>query len=794
MIVYSETKQQFCQDVYDNSIQDKILQEMERRLRRKVGESEFEAWRNSMGFMERATRGIPDDAGVAIEYLIPLTSKRVDFILTGQGPGEVEKVVIVELKQWSDVKVTSKDAIVKTYIGGGEREVGHPSYQAWTFAALLRDYNETVRDEGILLFPCAYLHNLESGDAVNDGFYKEHTARAPVFISRDAEKLNGFLRDHIRYGDKRTIMYRIDHGKIRPSKELADSLVSMLRGNPEFLMIDGQKLAFESAIDLAERGEQDGTEKRVLVVEGGPGTGKSVVAVNLLVELTKRGMTVQYVSKNAAPRAVFESKLKDSFKKDHITNLFKGSAGYTDVEPNTFDALIVDEAHRLEYRSQYSKNGKNQVLDLIRAAKTTVFLLDEDQRVTFRDIGTKQEIVAQAREFDVEPEFLTLESQFRCSGSDGYLAWIDDVLSIRSTANVTLEGGAYDFRVFDDPGELHDAIRNRNANNKARVVAGYCWEWRSKKDPTKYDIEIGGYEARWNLDKDGSLWLVADGSIEEVGCIHTCQGLELEYVGVIIGPDLIVRDGQVDTDPLSRARQDRSIHGFKKMLKETPEIATEKADRIIKNTYRALMTRGLKGCYVYSTDAETREYFRQRMGAVALDDLANVSGSLSNVSALPFELTEEPAQGQGRAIPVYDLKAAAGAFSDFQTPIELGWALLPDYYSMQEGLFIAQVHGESMNRRIPNGAWCLFKAKPAGTRQEKIVLAQHRDIEDQEHGGRYTIKRYFSEKYQAEIGSELTSKRIELRPDSYDPKFKTIVLHGEDDSDTLVIAEFIGVL
>ncbi len=792
MIVYSETKRQFSLDVHDNSIQDKILREMERKLLRKVSPNEFASWRNSMAFMERATRHVPDDAYVGIEYLIPLTSKRVDFILAGQGDDDVDKVVIVELKQWSDVKITTKDAIVKTFVGQAEREVGHPSYQAWTYAALLQDFNETVRDDNIMLFPCAYLHNLDSSIAINDPFYKEHIDRAPVFISKDAEKLSAFLSHHIRYGDKHTIMYRIDQGKIRPSKELADSLASMLRGNAEFLMIDEQKIAFENAIDLAEKGRRDPPKKNVLIVEGGPGTGKSVVAVNLLVELTKRGMTTQYVSKNAAPRAVFEAKLKGSIKKNHISNLFKGSASHTDVQPDTFDALIVDEAHRLEHRSQYSKNGKNQVADLINAAKTTVFFLDEDQRVTFRDIGTKAEIIAQARQLGVEPEFLTLESQFRCSGSDGYLAWIDDVLAIRPTANVTLEGADYDFRVFDSPDELHNVIRSKNVNNKARVVAGYCWNWNSKKDPSAYDIEIGDYRARWNLDKDGSLWLIAENSIEEVGCIHTCQGLELEYVGVIIGPDLIVRDDKVISDPLSRARQDRSIHGFKKMLKETPDQAREKADRIIKNTYRALMTRGLKGCYIYCTDQETREYFKRRIGRVEREKQIGRDLSSATVVELPFDLLSAKGS-EGNAVPIYDLKIAAGAFSEFQTPVEMGWTLLPEHYSMQGGLFISQVHGESMNRRIPNGAWCLFKTSPTGARQGKIVLAQHREIEDLETGGHYSIKRYYSEKYQAEVGSELVTTRVELRPESYDDQFRSMFITSSD-SEVLVLAEFIGVL
>jgi len=191
-------------------------------------------------------------------------------------------------------------------------------------------------------------------------------------------------------------------------------------------------------------------------------------------------------------------------------------------------------------------------------------------------------------------------------------------LSIRNTANKTLAKREFEFEVFDDPAALHEAIVARNNQNKARVVAGYCWPWiTKKKNPTGYDIVIGDYKRRWNLDVDGSLWIMQPNSIDQVGCIHTCQGLELQYVGVIIGPDLIVRDGQVVTQPDKRAKQDKTIFGWKTRLKNNPQETTAQLDLIIKNTYRTLMTRGMKGCYVYSEDGETRAYFRGRLRRLA---------------------------------------------------------------------------------------------------------------------------------------------------------------------------------
>ncbi len=280
---------------------------------------------------------IPASAGVSIEYNIPLTNRRVDFILTGKDANRQDTAVIVELKQWQEAQVTNKDAIVKTRFQHGEQETNHPSYQAWSYAALIQDYNQTVRDEAITLQPCAYLHNMKSADAINDDFYAEHIKKAPVFISPDALK---------------PIMYRIEHGKIKPSKNLADALVSMLDGNPEFLMIDEQKLVYETALDLAHKAQQG--HKQTLIVKGGPGTGKSVVAINLLAELTKRELLTQYVSKNAAPREVFKKMLTGSRKKTHIDNMFKGSGSYIDTPENTFGALLVDEA-----TNQHSINGSS---------------------------------------------------------------------------------------------------------------------------------------------------------------------------------------------------------------------------------------------------------------------------------------------------------------------------------------------------------------------------------------------------------------------------------------------------
>ena len=316
MLVYTANKAVFIQHVTRNEIDGRIEQAFKAQHGHTVSNSELVSWRNSMQYMMNVLNdpAIPDDAGVAIEYTIPQTSKRVDFILTGRSGERRETAVIIELKQWTEARRTGKDAVVETFLGGQLREVPHPSYQAWTYAVLLEDFNETVQTENIQLRPCAYLHNCTLDSEINADFYSEHTTRAPAFLKSDVEKLQGFIRQHIHQGDATGIMYRIENGKIKPSKALADHLASLLKGNREFLMIDDQKLVYEAALELSEHYPESG--KNVLIVEGGPGTGKSVAAVNLLVEFTQRDLVAQYVTKNAAPRAVFQSVLSGTLKRD----------------------------------------------------------------------------------------------------------------------------------------------------------------------------------------------------------------------------------------------------------------------------------------------------------------------------------------------------------------------------------------------------------------------------------------------------------------------------------------------
>lgn len=626
MIVYKSTKEKFVQDFTDGCIEDIVKDSVEQKLHKKVGTSEYRSWAASLPAVGMLLSGndIPDSAGIAIEYSIPSTQNRIDFIITGQNENNEDQVILIELKQWTKATLTTKDAIVNTRFGHGDKDTQHPSYQAWSYSMLLKSYNVAVYEGDINLNPCAYLHNYKEDDVIKNDFYKEYIDQAPVFCKDDKKTLKDFIKKYIKHGDKNDVIFLIENGEIRPSKALADSMSSLMKGNKEFILIDEQKEIYEEAKRLSKKAKTG--NKQVLIVEGGPGTGKSVVAINLLVDLTKLGLVSQYVTRNSAPRDVYQAKLTKTMKKTVFSNLFKSSGSFHDAKQNSFDALIVDEAHRLNLKSgMFSNLGENQVKEIINASLFSVFFIDENQKVTLKDIGTKEEIVKWAEELNAQVTTRELQSQFRCSGSDGFLSWLDNSLNIRDTANILLNTKEYDFRVYDNPTELRNKINELNkVKNSARIVAGYCWEWvtasnsKTWKNLSKteqdnlFDIEFPEYDfkMRWNLKEDAMLWMLKENSVNEVGCIHTCQGLELDHIGVIIGDDFIVRNNEVIIQPEIHPGGDKALHTWRKLIKENPIEGREKVESIIKNTYRTLMSRGSKSCHLYCADKETREYFK----------------------------------------------------------------------------------------------------------------------------------------------------------------------------------------
>ncbi|MBV7529792.1 DUF2075 domain-containing protein [Chitinophaga sp. sic0106] len=615
MIIYRETKKGFSRDMLTNNIENIIADQIKEKTGKSVAANEQSIYKQSLGFMDRLLNDseIPDDAGILIEYHFPQSSMRADFTITGSN-GEKECVLIIELKAWTEAMKTNRDGVVETKFRGKFTPTNHPSYQAWSYASLLKFYSATVEDEGILVQPCVYMHNFDDkDDVIGSQFYGHYLEKAPVFYKHDALKLREFIKKHVREGDKTNVISKIENGKIRPGKHLADAIVATLKNNDEFVMIDNQKVVFEVAKDKALHSNDQ--NKNVIIVKGGPGTGKSVVAINLLAKLVHKGRTVKYVTKTAAPRAVYLRMLKGKMDQAFYKPLFVSSGTFIREPENAYDCLIVDEAHRLTEKSGMYKEGENQIKEIINASKCSIFFIDENQRIHLEDAGTVSEIEKFAKEAGAKVEVFELESQFRCNGSDGYLNWLDNVLAVRSTANFVFEKKAfnYDFKVLTSPIELFKLIEEKNRkNNKSRIVAGYCWEWKSKNDPSQMDIVFPefGFQKQWNLTSYGSSWLIDSNSINEIGCIHTCQGLDLDYVGVIIGDDLRFENGQVLTDAGKRSKDDRSVKGYKTLAKQNLVGANQVMDEIIKNTYRTLMTRGLKGCYIYCTDPNLAAYFK----------------------------------------------------------------------------------------------------------------------------------------------------------------------------------------
>ena len=783
MIIYRATKKQFVEDVFNNTIADNIDEAFYEHLGRHTSPNEVRSWQNSMQFMYKVvdTPELPDEAGVAIEYQIPLTAKRVDFIVSGLNAQKREQIVIIELKQWEDAEPTQKPGIVVARFQHGKAEVAHPSYQAWSYAYMLMNYNLTIQERDVQINPCAFLHNYTPDGMINGKLYEEYVTKAPVFLKNDAARLQDYILRYVRYCSSEDIIWKIDNGRLRPSKQLADSLTSMLKGNEEFMMLDDQKVVYEAAVYLAKKAQEG--KKQVLIVEGGPGTGKSVLAINLLVNLTAEGIASQYVTKNSAPRAVYSVKLSGNFRKTYINNLFVSSGSFIETMPNTLGALIVDEAHRLNMKSGMMCNlGENQIKEIIKTARFSVFFVDDYQRIHMRDVGSVKYIKQCAEDMGADVHLEHLSSQFRCNGSDGYLSWLDNALQIRETANIRLTEEDYDFRIFDSPTEMFEEVKRKNeSNNRSRVVAGYCWDWNSKQNHMAYDIVIPqfGFRKQWNFYSN-EPWLIGERSIEQIGCIHTCQGLELDYVGVIVGLDMTYRHNRIVTDGLKRSTMDQSLKGFKTILKKNPKEALQTADAIIKNTYRTLMTRGMKGCYVYFCDQALADHFRELM---------------AEKSAVAQEVRIEPVVNDDVKyidyLPVYSIKAACGYFGEGDEFNELGWIRAEGVGKLNRNMYVVQAIGHSMEPRINDGDFCVFRANPAGSRQGKIVLVQHTNYYDPDYSGAYSIKEYSSVKSYDEFGN-WQHEKIELKPLNKD--YNPIILTPDDGDEFRVIGEFVCVL
>lgn len=615
MIIYKADLGNFRNNVTLNKMPEILLENLRAKGLSGGSPSEVNSWNNSLHFMKDALDDnyFSPKCQVAIEYNIPQTSKRVDFMIIGNN-GRNDNVVIVELKQWAKVETVDENCshLVMSDLRSHD-PVPHPSYQAYSYKCLILDYCDDVHVNRNTLIPCTYLHNLGESyrKVIENNLYREWTYEAPAFLQNDVIKLRDFIKQYVHLeASDGSLLYKIEEGRLKPTKSLQDALDSMLCGNEEFHMIDEQVVAYDKIMKAIKDSEKDG-KKHVIVITGGPGTGKSVLAINLLAKcIIDLNLNASYITKNSAPRQCYKNLLAKGNAKRMIDlqKAIQSPFALPRIPFNGLDVGIFDEAHRMQ-KKPYMYPGDDMLQDAINAARISVFFVDEDQRITINDKYSVSTIVDYAKKQNaVLHRPYELVSQFRCDGSDGYISFLNNLLELKPTANTSFEFNKLKVKVFDNPVTMRDELRELNKeNNKARMIAGYCYDWNVKNKRGDWDIILSdGFKAKWNLEKDDH-WAVNPESFEEVGCIHTCQGMEFDYVGVIIGKDLCFRDGHVRTNRDCISKDDKSS-GIR--LRTTSD---EDADKLIRRTYKVLLSRGLKGCYIYCEDAPLRSHLKNML-------------------------------------------------------------------------------------------------------------------------------------------------------------------------------------
>lgn len=622
MRLYAGSSRQFIDDAVRNQIAGKLKAAFSAQYRFEPSIGEVQSWQNSLRAMSDVLQGAGlDDGGVILEYQLPLSSLRLDCLVTGRDDAARDQAVIVELKQWSRCADAPGDNEVTTWVGGAERDLLHPSVQVDRYRSYLSD-THTAFHEGarpISLGACSYLHNYEPapGDVLFAPKFQSALATAPVFTADDFDPIVEFLGTRLGAGGGLDVLAKIERSRYRPSRKLMDHVAEVIAGRSEYTLLDEQLIVFDRVRSLV----RSGTGKRgktALIVKGGPGTGKSVVAINLLADLLRAGHNAHYATNS---KAFTETLKKKVGTRGGVQFAFFSS--YDQAKENEIDVLICDEAHRLkrETRIPYKpRTGRSQIEEVVRAARVAVFFIDDLQGVRPDEIGSVEYIRREAEELGCNVLEYELEAQFRCAGSDAFVSWIDNTLGLRRTAHTIWEESdpAFDFRILGSPQAVEDAVRARLGEGAtARMTAGFCWPW-SAPDPQTLrlvdDVVLGDYRRPWNANSRAgrlapgipkeSLWATDPNGIEQVGCVYTAQGFEWDYVGVIVGPDLTYDFDRRAWIGHPEKSHDRTVRGAKGSFTE-----------LVKRTYRVLLSRGMKGCYVYFADKDAERFFRSRMEA-----------------------------------------------------------------------------------------------------------------------------------------------------------------------------------
>jgi len=621
MRLYSGSSTDFVSDSVHNRIAEKLRDAFFQYFRYSPSPAEINSWRNSLRAMAQVLdfAGLKDH-GVLLEYQLPLTSKRLDCLVAGKGEDTRDQAVIVELKQWDRSLPSDGENEVLTWVGGSEREMLHPSVQVGQYTRYLQDNHTAFHggDDPVSLHGCAYLHNynVQAGDPLLAPKFATSLSEFPVFSERQVDSLANYLGAHLRGGGGMGTLRRIEASEYAPSKKLLDHVAKVIRGNPVYTLLDEQLVVFDKVLAVARAGLSSG-QKSVILVKGGPGTGKSVIAINLMAALLEEEFNAQYATGSKA----FTETLRKIIGTRGSAQ-FKYFNSYTDIEPNAIDVLVADESHRIRATSanrftpKSARSDQPQIQQLLKASRLGVYFVDDHQVVRPNEIGSVDYIRSHAIDEGCKVWEYELEAQFRCNGSDAFVNWINNTLGIRRTANVIWDlHEEFDFRIYDDPLSLESAIRERSAQgHTARMVAGFCWDW-SMPDKDGYlldDVVIGDYRRPWDAKYEAkklapgipkaSLWAYDPNGINQVGCVYTAQGFEFDYVGVIFGPDLVY-------DPKAGEWRGVPAKSADRMVKRAKESFVD----LVKNTYRVLLSRGMRGCYVHFMDENTSNFFRSRM-------------------------------------------------------------------------------------------------------------------------------------------------------------------------------------
>ena len=478
--------------------------------------------------------------------------------------------MVVELKQWDGAAPSAVDECVTVFLAGRLRDELHPSKQVGQYQRYLQDVHTSFSEGTVDLQACAYLHNLRF-DPTSELYDDRHLPLLsvnPCYAGDQLDDLIAFLDGTVGAGSGLDILEAIIRGKYRPHKRLLDHTARVIAGEPSFVLLDRQLVVFNKVLARV-RARQLGTGRSAFLVHGGPGTGKSVIAVNLVAALSRQGYVTQHATGSKAftenLRKVVGSRAAAQFG---YFNTFGGA------EPESIDVLICDEAHRVRETSvnrftpKASRSGRAQIEELLLAAKTTVFFIDDMQVVRPGEVGSSELVRRAAAALGIPLMEEELEAQFRCNGSDSYIQWVENTLELRRTPHVLWDPtDAFDFDVIDSPDEIEALIRSRQqAGFTARLAAGFCWPWSSPlPDGTLVsDVQLDGWSMPWNAKPDAgrlaqgipksAYWASDPGGIDQVGCIYTAQGFEYDYAGVIWGRDLVhrAREGWVAQPEYSR--------------------------------------------------------------------------------------------------------------------------------------------------------------------------------------------------------------------------------------------------